>query len=78
MTKKTSAAAPYMMPIFLWSTVVTQLASPWCSSGGGRRPSARGHGLARSELQDRLFQINRHPLLQRLQVGHERVDLVCA
>ena len=28
MTKKNSAAAPYMMPIRLWSTVVSQLRQP--------------------------------------------------
>ena len=27
-TKKSSAALPYMMPIFLWSTVVNQLQKP--------------------------------------------------
>ena len=39
MMKKNSAAAPYMMPIFLWSTVVTQLRQPVFVRGRVKTPS---------------------------------------
>src|SRR6476646_1255619 len=40
-TKKNSADAPYMMPIFLWSTVVTQLRHPVLVCGRSKTPSVR-------------------------------------
>ena len=48
--KKNSAAAPYMMPIFLWSTVVTQLRQPVVSPGRAKTPMGRSFAtVARSE-----------------------------
>ena len=36
--KKTKAVTPYMMPIFLWSTVVNQLQKPVIAVGRRSRP----------------------------------------
>ena len=37
--KKNSAVAPYMMPIFLWSTVVTQERQPVVAVGREKTPA---------------------------------------
>ena len=39
-TKKRSAVPPYMMPIFLWSTVVNQLQKPVVAFGRRRSETA--------------------------------------
>ena len=39
--KKISAAKPYMIPIFLWSTVVTQLRQPVWVRGRVKTPRGR-------------------------------------
>ena len=52
-TKKNSAVAPYMMPIFLWSTVVNQLHHPVSTVGREKTPIASTGvtTLARCELR---------------------------
>src|SRR6478609_3268885 len=77
--KKNSAAAPYMMPIFLWSTVVTQLRQPVVDEDGRAKtppgrlctaspaPRARGPSMA---VMTCSF------LLQGDEEGDQVVDLV--
>jgi hypothetical protein len=38
MTKKNSAEAPYMIPIFLWSTVLTHARHPVLARGRAKTP----------------------------------------
>ncbi len=40
--KKNIAATPYMMPMRLWSTVVSQLRQPVVARGRVKTPSGRG------------------------------------
>ncbi len=39
MTRKNSDDAPYMIPIFLWSTVLTQARHPVLARGRAKTPS---------------------------------------
>jgi hypothetical protein len=45
-TKKNSAAAPYMMPIFLWSTVLTQARHPVFARGRAKTPKGESGRVA--------------------------------
>src|SRR5262245_39670453 len=66
--KKANAETPYMIPIFLWSTVVSQLQKPVVAVG--RRRSPRGAGTL-------TLAISSPPSSrQAVQVGRQRVDLV--
>src|SRR6478735_7190665 len=76
--KKNSAAAPYMMAIFLWSTVVTQLRQPVDAVGRANTPEGRSFATspvprargASMELMTCSF------LLQGGQEGDQIVDLI--
>src|SRR4029450_9898819 len=73
--KKTSAAAPYMIPIFLWSTVVNQLHTPVVDFGRRRTSGRRGTGVTASE-PGVLGTPPRHgPSLQLQEVVGERLRL---
>src|SRR5690606_28673140 len=76
--KKNIAAAPYMMPIRLWSTVVTQDRQPVVAFGRvntprGLRSSVVTGGRVRASVGRSTMAMS--ALLQRLEVGDERIDL---
>src|SRR5699024_11306030 len=76
-TKNRSAAAPYMMPMRLWSTVVTQLRHPVVSLARVKTP--RGfRGAPFPELRASWASVEDMSslLLQRGEEGDQVVDLV--
>src|SRR5687767_11914230 len=78
-TRKTSAEAPYMTPIFLWSTVVTQDRHPVVARGrantpSGLRATVPPEGSARASEGRSTIAMGQ--LLQRLEVGDEGIDLL--
>src|SRR3546814_13407273 len=80
MQKKNSAAAPYMMPMRLWSTVVIHDVQPVLARGRPKMPMGRcamappeGRASASEGLSAMAIS-----LLQRLQVGDEGIDLCLA
>src|SRR3954470_8963917 len=76
--KKNSAAAPYMMAIFLWSTVVTQLRQPVVSVGRAKTPEGRSFAMSpvpRARGASMVLMTGSF-LLQGDQEGDQVIDLV--
>src|SRR6478735_1055631 len=89
-SRNTSAVAPYMMPIFLWSTVVTHGRQPVLAVGRAKTPAGRslgspspvGRASGRASVSamecsgDGEGRSDRRPhLVQRLEEGDQLVDL---
>src|SRR5688500_7081824 len=79
-TKKTSADAPYMIPIFLWSTVLIHARQPLFVRGRVNTPRAECSRTTppegRASTSEGRSTIAMASLLQRLEVGDERIDLL--
>src|SRR5262245_30365401 len=78
--KKNSAAAPYMIPIFLWSIVLTQLRHPVLVRGRVKSPSGFATvdspgGRARGPLSG-VVRASWRRLIQGAPVADEQIDLV--
>src|SRR5690606_41467116 len=77
--KKNSEAAPYMMPIFLWSTVKSQLFQPVVAVGREKPPSGRRTLADPGESSRGAVGLSTIamsvPLVQGGQVRRPRVDL---
>src|SRR6478609_2818714 len=90
-SRNTSAVAPYMMPIFLWSTVVTHERQPVVEVGRAKTPAGRslgspspeGRASGRASVSamecsgdgEGRSDRRRHRLVQRLEEGDQLVDL---
>src|SRR3954453_6846251 len=68
-TKNRNEESPYMIPIFLWSTVVNQLQNPVVAIGRRRIPRC---GVTVTVA------IGRALLGQAIEVGHQVLDLLLA
>src|SRR5688572_68341 len=78
-TRNTSAEAPYMIPIFLWSTVLIHERQPVVARGRANTPRALcalGAPEGSARVSEGRSTIAMERLLQRLQVGDEQVDLL--